>query len=301
VVAAALIVVPGAAKNAADLLAARSPALRELEEVLVNCDMMNTLKMQKVTPYIEFNRKFNECVNALLVPHPDYETDIERRKARLLVHEVSLTNYYNCVREFMIYAALYHRAFWIFFGATARSMLGGLNHAGYQDYYNTNIGGSTTDATRIAQLETIRTNANNWHIHYVRPTIKLISNIARTFQLILREFPTMTVNNDLIMYMLTHVPIQMDGVCSIGRGLNGLDRPAYQTFDVDTRQFSLGTALHNSENSEEAAVASSVDDVASGPKASVLSKAPAKRGKKIRFELDDEQCATIADEAGARQ
>lgn len=294
-----------AAQAALNHVATRSPPLQEIADVLVNCTGMTAVKNQKAIAFNAFTRLYNDSIAALQTTTPDYESDIPQKMGELNRTAVHLTAYYECVSEFVIYTALYCRAMHIFFARTPTGgLLGGPVHTLYTAYYNT--AGHVTDAAHITQLEAIRNNATmvTWLSAFANPTIKLSSDWAESMRRLVASFPAFGGLLYLLEYMLTNG--LMPDVLSVATGAAGLDHPALQTFKHGGRQFSLATALSNVATAEDTALASIGDGAgagaagSSGSTGSVLSKppAPARRAKKIRFELDDARCPTITEEPG---
>lgn len=106
--------------------------------------------------------------------------------------------------------------------------------------------------------------------------------------------------NDQLLLFLAGENWGFQNIFSIPVGTN---YPALQTFEKgNVNQFSLNTSLVNFEDAGEPAAAApehgAGDGGSAAPKAGAPGKAGAKRAKKIRFELDDERCPTIAEDAG---
>jgi hypothetical protein len=131
------------------------------------------------------------------------------------------------------------------------------------------------------------------------PVIRLRETFADVLAGVQAEFGGVATNIPLLTHMVGQPNLMADCLDV----LPAIDVSSLETFESGTpRQFSLNAALDSFASAAEAPGRAIGDGQGAGgtagPKGGAAVKVGAKKTKKIRFELDDAQCPTIAEDAG---
>jgi hypothetical protein len=283
--------------------------LNEVSDISIDYQLMSTEIAAHLDAFNVFNATYNSTVALLQVADADTDAVIQSQRAQLLRMENSLDVFYAKHKQRLIWTALYCRAVRLFFAESRKALIGmgfgGIlmpNHALYQPYYDDLAGGGAAviDAAGITLLELMRDDARTiaWMLNSPHPVIRLRETFADVLTGVQAQFAGVAINPRLLTYMVAQATMMSDSVAVAV----AIDVSSLETFESGTpRQFSLNAALDSFASAAEAPGRAIGDGQGAGgtagPKGGAV-KAGAKKTKKIRFELDDAQCPTIAEDAG---
>ncbi len=282
----------------------RTPAFTEFESFMDDYDRMSIFIITRANAFNGFNALYNSTIVLLRMADADPDAIVQSNQANFTAEVPNLRNMYNLKKQRLIWTTLYYRVTQEFYKETpALAAPGvGLDHSRFDPTYYANAA-SITDVGMLAVLETIRTDPGTirWRINSPMPVIRLFQTIASVIADVQAAFPPPggvdpVAEAPLLLSFMAGCAIMRDAFRRTG--LNAVTEPGLEAFDLDnpTKMFSLNAALGDVEGAGASGDGLALGGIAA-PKAGAGVKAVAKRAKKIRFELDDAQFPTIAEDA----